>query len=518
MQKELDRRLFLKLLSAAGATALIRCDSGESDNGSDTGGGSETPHKIVVLGAGMAGLTAAYELMKRGHEVVVLEAQSRVGGRIWTWRDGFKDGQYGEMGAVRIPDVHDQTLAYVEELGLELDEFGSGDPLYYLKGERFVHKDGDGWPAAFNFSTIEAEKGLGMWEDYIAANFDLFGNPRDGSFPAEGMMEAFDNKIYRDFLKDRGASDDWLLLYGSDQGSEINKIGTIAWMALEVADQDWDKTYHIRGGNDGLPLGLAEKLGDRIMLEHVVVGIDHDDSKVTVHYENNGKAGSMTAEHVVCAIPYSILRDIDIKPAFAADKTKCINELYMMPASRIALQTDTKFWQSEGIGGLKIAKTDTAAERLWDLSDVLDGTHGMVLAYMQYENALAFAAQSKDNRMAYLTGEIEKFFPDFGSKVVHSAAHAWSEDPWVKGAWTDILPGQGWMYPLLARAEGRIHFAGEHTSIWAGWIQGAIESGKRAANEIDSGVATGAVTSQSTLKRIIRRRAIRLARRFRFRP
>ena len=99
--------------------------------GDDTGGpGEQGGKRVVVLGGGLAGLSAAYELQQRGYSVTVLEGRDRLGGRVWTKRDGFEDGQYAEIGAVRIPDVHDRTLAYCKDLGLTLDEFPEAEALY----------------------------------------------------------------------------------------------------------------------------------------------------------------------------------------------------------------------------------------------------------------------------------------------------------------------------------------------------------------------------------------------------
>lgn len=480
MRNGMLRRDFLRLASAAGAGLIL------PGCGNDGSSGSGESQEIVVLGAGMAGLTAAFELVKAGHRVTVLEAQERVGGRILTSR-GFPGGAYGELGATRIPDVHEQTLGYVDELGLELEEFDSGDSLYFLKGNRFVHREGDAYP--LDMKPIEQEKGLGMWEDYIAANFDLFGNIREGTFPAPGALEAFDDLVYVDFLRQQGASEDWLRLYSADQGSEVFKIGTIAWMVLEVADQSWDKTFHIKGGNDLLPQALASRLGDRIRFGAAVRAIDHGTGSVKVTYEQGGKTRAVTAEHVVCTLPFPILREIEVNPGFSSEKQRVISELYMMPASRACLSTATRFWKDEGIGGLKIAKTDTPIERLWDLGSAAGGDTGMIQAYMQYQNAEAFAAVAPADRQEYALTQIEAFYPQIRDELTGYTEHIWGDDPYARGAWTDLLPGQASFLSVAGAAEGRVHFAGEHTSVWAGWIQGAIESGKRAAYEIDASIA-----------------------------
>ena len=141
------------------------------------------------------------------------------------------------------------------------------------------------------------------------------------------------------------------------------------------------------------------------------------------------------------------------------------------------------------MGGLKIAKTDTPIERLWDLGSAVGGDTGMIQAYMQYQNAEVFAAIAADRRQEYTLGQIEAFYPQIRDQLTGYSEYVWGDDPYVKGAWTDLLPGQASFLSVAGVAEGRVHFAGEHTSVWAGWIQGAIESGKRAAYEIDASIA-----------------------------
>ncbi|HRI06309.1 MAG TPA: NAD(P)/FAD-dependent oxidoreductase [Nannocystaceae bacterium] len=480
MSNALSRRKLFQVASVVTAHAAVACTV-------EPGGSGK---RVVVIGGGLAGLSAAYELQKEGYEVTVLEGRERIGGRVYTIREGFEDGHLAEIGAVRIPDVHERTLAYCEMLGLELEEFPAGEPVYYLDGQRFMHEEGKPWPL-MGLNADEADKGLGdLWGEYIAATFDEFGDPREGTFPKAGVVETYDGMVYTDFLRGRGASEAFLKLYGSDNGSEISTIGTLAWMGAEVADQAWDRTFHIKGGNDQLPLRLAEEVGmDKILLGRKVTKIEHDDAGVTVTFEHEGAEGSISADYLVSAIPFTTLRDVTVSPAFSDEKMKAIDELFMMNAGRGYIQTKTRFWEAEGVGGLKIAKTDTPAERIWNLSPFMPGPKGMIVSYTQNHNADAYCEIPVAEREQYTLDAIKAFFPEIEAEKLVFLHYCWKEDPWAKGAWTDILPGQWWIVDATVRAEGRVHFAGEHTSAWAGWMQGAIESGQRVAAEI---VAAGA--------------------------
>lgn len=494
MKRVVNRRRFLELMSAAGiGTYLGGCDNdgpivvtpqGSGGGGSGGSGGSGNGvKKVLVIGGGLGGLSAAYELMKKGHDVTVIEGQNKVGGRVSTHREGFEDGQYAEEGAVRIPDVHEHTVGYCNELELTLSEFTSGDPLYHIDGTSFKHVDGMPWPVA-GLVGDEKDKGLGKYDDYVKPFFEEFGNWRNGDYPKMDALTKYDGMTWAQFLKSKGASDPWLKLYGADNGSEISKISAVLWMATEIADYDWDKTFHVQGGNDLIATKLAEKLGDKIRLGLKVTKIEYTENDVTVYFDNKGTIESLTAEYLVCALPFTTLRKIEISPPLPEDKTKVINELYMMTSSRGFFQTKTRFWKAQDLGGVKLVKTDTPAERIWDLSNVQPGTNGMLTAYMQYNNAAAFDATADDARRAYLENIINGFFPGFEDEVVAYHQKSWALDPWVEAAWTDLLPNEWGNLAIIARPEGRIHFAGEHTSVWAGWMQGAIESGKRTAEEI----------------------------------
>lgn len=475
-----SRRGVARLFVWTGAGAYLSGCGGASGDG----GGN----RVLVLGAGLAGLSAAYELQQLGYEVTILEVRDRVGGRVYTQRDGFEDGQYAEIGAVRIPDVHDRTIAYCEQFGLPLDEFPAQTSLYYLDGAAFMHEEGKPWPVD-GLNATEAEQGLDLWGDYVAGGFDEFGQPRDGEFPAAGSVEKYDAVVYTDYLRGRGATDAWLKLYAADNGSEVQTIGTLAWMAAESADRDWDRTFHIRGGNDTLPEALAEAIGtENIRFESQVVRIEHAADRVTVTFTRGGAEETLDAEYLVCAIPFTTLRDVAVVPEFPAQKMKAIRESFMMNAARGYVQTKTRFWEDMGLGGLKIAKTDTKVERIWNLSDVLpaDSEKGMIVSYTQDANANAYCGMPAAAREAYTLDEVEKFFPTIKAETLVFVHFCWSEDPWAKGAWTDILPGQWWIFDESRKPEGRVFFAGEHTSIWAGWMQGAIESGQRVADEIAS--------------------------------
>jgi len=490
MSNTLRRRALLQLLAMATARAATGCCP-ETDGGTTSSGGNgpEVNRDVVILGGGLAGLCSAYELRKRGYNVVaILEAQARVGGRVLTLRKGLKHGQYAEAGATRIADTHNYTLAYAAELNLPLREFHTNEPaLYALKGKPpFIHADGDPWPS--DVLGLSPEEQL-LGPDPIILGYENLaelGDPLQPDWPT-GAALAYNGLTILDYLANRGASEDVMLLARAINGSELPFDGALYWLMADVVDAAWDRTYAIAGGNDRLPKAFAASLGDLVKFESVVTAIEQDQTGVTVTFHSCGDRKTVRAHLCVCAIPFTMLRTIDVFPAFSPAKLDVVNNVTMMPVSRCYLQTKSRFWNDMGIGSLKVARTDTYIERLWDMTKVQDGDSGILLAYMQGDNAEAFAQQPSATRVNYVKAGVSPLFPEIDSECSASLYKIWQNDPWVKGAWSYYKPNEmADMFPAAKKREGRIFFCGEHTSAWSGWMQGALESANRVVSEIVS--------------------------------
>ena len=484
--------------------------------------------RVVVIGAGLAGLAAAHEIQKvnRSVEIVLLEARPRVGGRVLTIRrdqltgEPFDEGQYVEVGAHRIPETHDRTLGYVDELGLSpsVVEFShamgggaSGQQKYVLKGTSFFF-DGVAWPSFLNLSA--AERAKSVFQQSLEYEFKYVTGPRPpkGSnslgHPAvplykpanwpygDGIRSTLDQwnaLTLAEFHTQNGASDDWRRLYMADNGTEVLRLAALAWLAQSALDFDWGTTYYLDGGLDQIPGRLATSVqggGASILLEHKVTSLVRTLTGIDVNYRDAlGTARTLVADEVVCTAPFPVLRTkVDLSAAgIAADKMFWINSLGMTPAARVALQVKDRFWRDEGIEGLKLAGTDTPMERVWHSTNTQPGNRGILQVYLQGQNALDAPVAGtlpwvRDGLSPLIFPQIADSSQGWNGKGV---AKLWHQDEWAGGAWAAPKPNemlQG--FHTWGRAEGRVHFAGEHTSLYAGWMQGAIESGQRAAAEV----------------------------------
>jgi len=485
-----DRRAFLTLLAMAGVDAAARPISRASGK------------RVVILGAGLSGLAAAWNLMQHGYEVRVLEAQDIPGGRVKTIRAPFKNGGYAEAGALRIPNNHRYTLKYIKLMGLESKLVAyeeDGKHLWYLQGKRFTTPQGE-WPLA-GLGPEEKTNPLAMLGRYWGPGFQAVGDPTREEFPTPSAA-TLDRYTIAEFFRKNGASDAWLKVLFATEGA-IGRVNALAMTALEGAPNggEWTKTYGLIGGNDQLPKALARALGKRVTYDSPVVRLAHRSDGVTVTVRNRSGQHEVRADHCICTLPFPVLRQVEITPAFSELKMKAIEGYGLLAVSRVYLQTRTRFWRNDplgALGGLNMVGTDTPVERIWNTSQHQpDRVMGMVQSYMFDENALAFSRIAPNERVSAWIPRMAQLLPELPNQVVASYHKVWHEDPWAKGAVGFMKPGEfTWMWPAARRAEGRVHFAGEHTSPWLAYQNGALESAERCVQEVLQEAAT-AETSAS---------------------
>jgi monoamine oxidase len=485
MSPALDRRRFLQALAAISAAPLASLTDPPEVRGDDVGG--EGGRRVVVLGAGLAGLGAAYNLMRLGYDVTVLEAQDRPGGRVQTARDGFRRGGHAELGAIRIFESHEHTLKYVNEFGLELMPYDIGTRAFHMQGKRFLAPPpGEPWPLK-GLSAGEQPDPAVRLGDYFVSGFAKLGDVFDPGWPgAFPTALELDRMTMDGYMRSQGASATWRDWFYAQEGrfARVNSAAAFAVESLTTGAM----LGSIRGGNDRLPKAMASALGHRVKYGSEVVRIAQGRGDVTVSYRDRSGRHELRADRCVCALPFAPLRRVSIATPFSPPKMAAIHTLQYMAVARCYFQTRSRFWERDPLGplgGLNLVGTDTTAGRVWNTSSQqLDPWLGMVQAYMFDTEAIEFAGHGH-RRVAATRKLMRQLLPGISGQITGIAHKAWQEDPWAGGGWGWTQPGQlRWMFPAMRRIEGRVHFAGEHTSIWAAWMNGALESAERVAAEI----------------------------------
>jgi len=195
-----------------------------------------------------------------------------------------------------------------------------------------------------------------------------------------------------------------------------------------------------------------------------------------------GREVAFTADYFIWAAPLPPLARVAFDPPLSAGKRRAIDETYYSAVTRAAFQVGTRFWESNGLSGF--GASDDPME-LWHTTFDKPGPQGILLAYFKHDGARALAAVAPDARDGEALARMSRLLPGLEKHVTASIVKVWAEDPWAGGAYLQFLPGQLYdLKPHFARPEGRIHFAGDHTSHLPGWMQGALASGHRAAEEI----------------------------------
>ena len=492
MSHALDRRAALRVLGAAGALPLT--DLARTPATAHSGGGG---NRVVVLGAGLAGLGAAYTLMKRGYEVTVLEAQDRPGGRVQTVRDAFRYGGHAELGAVRIFDTHEYTLKYVTEFGLELTPYDTGTRAFHLRGKRFLAPPaGEPWPLP-GLHPSEQPDPSARFPQYVESGMRKLGDTSDPGWPGSvPSARELDRTTIDGHLTAQGASKTWRDWFYAQNG-RVARVNAAAGFAVESLPAGFaveslpagNTVSSIRGGNDRLPYAFAAALGHRVKYRSEVVRITQDARGVTVGFRDHRGRHQLRADRCVCALPFAPLRRVQLDAGFSPDKMAAIGNLRYMAAARCYFQTRRRFWQHDPLGrlgGLDLVATDTMAGRVWNTSPQQpEPAAGMLHAYMFDTEALEFASHGR-RRVAAMRRLFRTLVPGIDGQIIGVTQKAWQEDPWAGGGWGSPQPGElHWMRPAMRRAERRVHFAGEHTATqWVAWMNGALESAERVVEEI----------------------------------
>jgi monoamine oxidase len=443
--------------------------------------------RVLIIGGGIAGLVAAYELRRQGHEPTVLEAQNRVGGRVFTLRT-FAPGLYAEAGAMRIPRAHDLTLEYCRLFGLDLRPFVMGNPkgLVYVGGVRMTAADAHAQPDRLPYQLADSERGKSadqLWEDAIGDIRQMVESAGQEAW-AE-IVRRYDEYSLYEFLKVRGLSEEAIEYYAVMNFVEADMHNAV----VEILREDLGGAYvdmsTIVGGMDRLPNAFYAELQDVVRFGVEVRAIEQDGDGVTLRCRVGNDRVSFNGDYAICTLPFSVLRSVEHR--FAHDKERAIRQLNYHASTKILFQVRRRFWEDEdGIeGGATV--TDLPIRRLNYPPPDPTTTRGVLLAsYTWGQDALQWGAMGDDERIDEALEDVEQIHPSIRREFELGASHAWYGDRYARGAFAMFAPEQQTnLQADIVRPEGRVFFAGEHCSLYHAWIQGALESGIRAAREIN---------------------------------
>jgi monoamine oxidase len=456
----------------------------------------------VVVGAGLAGVTAAYRLSQAGVNVQLFESRDRVGGRCWTAR-GFADGQIAEHGGEFIDTRHVHLIGLAKELGLELEDLFDG----WVPGSIWPN-----WVGGEVVDGKELHEQLAPIREKVTEEARRIGAlGSDGGFSmaaisygtaTPGAVE-LDSRSMAEWLDENVPG-----VVGSPLGEYLDEI-MAGWYGLDMAQLSavlWidyfvtpvpgaDERWHVRGGNDQVPSLAIERLPEGALHLEAPLEVMSRRSDGSYGLRFGGASAPVAADFVILALPFATLRLVDLTGAgFSAERMWAIENMGMGADVKLLLQYDRRpstfrvagrAWS----GGME--HTDPAFET-WESSAAQPGTAGLITVYAGGATGSSWTAAEPHAPasplfVAHYLGHIDEVVPGTAEHYNGNAwLDLWTQDEWTNGAYSAFLPGQYtklWGY--TGRAEGNVHFAGEHTSTHSqGYLNGGVESGDRTAIEV----------------------------------
>jgi monoamine oxidase len=478
-----------ELLRDAGLLGLAVAGAGALAGGARA---AVAPGRVVVVGAGLAGLTAAYRLRQAGVVAEVHEASTRLGGRCWSDRS-WDEGQVAERGGELIDQGHTAIRQLASELGLQLDDLLAGEangtePTYWFDGSRYTFEDATrdlkaGWqklhkdvsaasyPTTYQLSTQRGRELDAMSIiDWIDETFEGGSSSRVGQ-----LLDVAYNIEY-------GAE--------SSEQSSLNLLYLLGYQGqgnLRIFGKSNEK-YHVRGGNDQIPARLADRLAGQITTGSELVGIRQTAAgRWELTFRQGSGSKTITADRVVLALPFSIMRrSVDFRRAgFGALKEQAIREQGMGTNSKLHLQFRSRPWRQRGFTGESYS--DRGYQSTWEVTRAQAGASGILVDYTGGTIGASFGSGTPTSRAQQFLAQAEPVLPGITQAWNGKAAiEFWPAYEWTRGSYSYWKVGQYTAFSGVERERrGTCHFAGEHTSIdFQGYLNGAVETGERAAAEI----------------------------------
>jgi monoamine oxidase len=429
--------------------------------------------RVVVAGAGLAGLTAARDLERAGADVTVIEARDRVGGRVFTVRDGFAAGQHAEAGGDLIEADQTDLIALAGEFKLDTVRILRNGWAFYgtaRSGARKIRSQ----PGTFDDVAkllepeIRAFKATGSrWDSAVAA------------WLARQPVSAWLTRVRAG--RELSAGVRGLRGFFLADPEHLSLLQLVEQFASDEIPGE-GLMFRLKAGNDSLATALAKALRGRLLLGTAVTAIARRGSTLRVSVDDRGEARQLTADYLVVAVPATTLRNIRFTPALPDLQWRAISTLRYGAATRVLLQFESRFWKH--FGRPVAYGSDQPTGAVWDGNEQQSRSPGIL-------SLLAGGHASRELRTIIRNGGFPPVVRKLGwlgrpTRLLTAVSVAWEADRWARGGYAVFDPHfdpslRSW----LARPCGRIVFAGEHTSVkWQGYMNGAIETGRRAALEV----------------------------------
>jgi monoamine oxidase len=472
----LDRRTVLAGLSASSLFACVKRDGLIRVDG---------PSRVAVIGAGLAGLSAATRLAAAGIGVTVYEAGQRVGGRTYTERGVFP-GRTVDLGGEFVDSWHDQLRGMVSALGLELEDTWEDDDVQDTVASMHGDLFGEDELELFERTMKEAvERALASHpfdpNDITYTSFDAHEKSLDAMSASDWLDRAGIARDRSRTVLEAG----FVSLYG---GSLEEASALVLLQEVIGAGPESDERYVIKGGAGQVAEVLTKRLPEgTVKLGHRLSALtEKAPGKLELTFEVDGAERTETAEAVVLAIPFSTLRDVKLSVPLSPVKKRAIAELHYGAASKVCVGITGKPWRALNSSGTVLS--DSAFPYCWDATRMQDSEHGVITFFTGGTDGRLLGKVDDGMSRAAMLEVLNRVFPGVraAARPGEQVTVPWSDEPFAKGGYALYAPGQVTAFRgCEGEPEGRVFFAGEHTSLEAqGYMEGAVRSGVKAASDV----------------------------------
>ena len=435
---------------------------------------------VTVIGAGLAGLSAAYELHRAGWTVTVLEARGRVGGRVYSLRN-FSNGLVAEGGGEFIEESHTRMLAYADQFDLKLGRAGTwqgqDEDWGAFDGKAGPLSDARIWGANLQ---DEVEK---IWLALTELG-ELVPDPHQ---PQEARnAELIDQRSTAEWVHSLDvhplAKQDFIQHIRSEYTCEPERHSLLDLArnaAMYYSTIERNVNYRVVGGNDLIPRALAKTLPD-VHLNAPVTSLSLQPDEVIVTYKQGDSYSTISSAFAILAIPLTTARRIEFNPPLPSAHQRMVHELSYGAVTKVLIEYRKRFWDDRGWNGRLV--TDAPIVLTWHATSHVEDEHGILTVYTGGASGAKLAALSDEERIRLAVAEIEKVFPRSSDLIECTATVAWPNEPYTRGSYAAFAPGEVTAHwKTLFEPAGRLFFAGEHATPIQGFMEGAVESGQRAA-------------------------------------
>lgn len=520
----LTRRHFLNLVGAAGGSTAVYQTSLAMGLMQDTGGRAEIDLKranpdaksVVILGAGISGLTVAYELQKAGYECTILEASHRAGGRNLTLRHGDKIDEMGytqvcnfdddpEMyfnaGPARIPGHHRRAMHYLKELELPLLIKANVNRIAWVHDEEHF----DGKPMRLTEYLTDA-RGFLSELLYKAVDQNRFDEPlsEEDQVRMRDMARAFgdldENGSYKGSSRGGYASGGFLRKGKPKEPMEFQALLNSNFWRRGIAmgeSYDWaEPLMEVKGGMDNIVKGFVAKLRNKPILNAQVQAIRNRSDGIDVYYNHKGERKKFAADYCFNCIPVHFMAGIpnNLSPEYM----NAINAFQRGNFFKIGFQMSERFWEREGIYG-GMTNTTQQINQIWYPSHGINGKKGVVLgAYAFRGQSSFFERMTPEQRLDFAAKAGDKIHEGYSGYIEAGVSVPWGRMNHMMGCGAQMSDEDRERYfPILQKPDGRHYMMGDQISYHSSWQEGAFASAENALLEFDKRTRAEASVSQT---------------------